>query len=114
VKEQHFLGSGVLAKQLRSQRKGMEDERERAGWGGGSQESKVCAKNAPQSESQHQMLGKALLTKKAQEKSLTSIEKSLMAGPNCQAGQGKESAAANLARHGSYRRGRLRKSVHAQ
>jgi hypothetical protein len=36
------------------------------------------------------MLGKTLLTKKAQEKSLTSIEQSLMAGPNCQAGVGGE------------------------
>jgi hypothetical protein len=29
------------------------------------------------------------LTKKAHEKSLMSIEQSLMAGPNCQAGRGK-------------------------
>jgi hypothetical protein len=35
------------------------------------------------------LLGKTLLTKKAHKKSLTSIEKSLMAGPNCQAGWGK-------------------------
>jgi hypothetical protein len=41
-------------------------------------------------------LGKMPLTKKAHEKSLTSIEQSLMAGPNCQAGQGKDGAAANL------------------
>jgi hypothetical protein len=36
------------------------------------------------------------LTKKAHHKSLTSIEQSLMAGPNCQAGRGKDGAAANL------------------
>jgi hypothetical protein len=42
------------------------------------------------------MLGKTLLTKKAQEKSLTSIEQSLMAGPNCQSGQGKDGAARSL------------------
>jgi hypothetical protein len=37
-----------------------------------------------------------LLAKKAHEKSLTSIEQSLMAGPNWQAGWGKDGAAANL------------------
>jgi hypothetical protein len=37
-----------------------------------------------------------LLTKKAHEKSLTSIEQSLMAGPNCQAGRGKDGTAAIL------------------
>jgi hypothetical protein len=42
------------------------------------------------------MLGKTLLTKKAHEKSLMSIEQSLMAGPNCQAGQGKDGTAAIL------------------
>jgi hypothetical protein len=42
------------------------------------------------------VFGKTLLTKKAQEKSLTSIEQSLMAGPNCQAGQGKDGTAVNL------------------
>jgi hypothetical protein len=36
------------------------------------------------------------LTKKVHEKSLTSIEQSLMAGPNCQAGQGKDGAAQSL------------------
>jgi hypothetical protein len=44
----------------------------------------------------YSLLGKMLLSKKAHEKSLTSIEQSLMAGPNCQAGQGKDGAAANL------------------
>jgi hypothetical protein len=45
----------------------------------------------------HQMLGKTLLTKKAHEKSLTSIEQSLiMSGPNCQAGWGKDGAAPSL------------------
>jgi hypothetical protein len=45
VREWHFLGSGVLVKQLSSQRKGMgvEREREREREGGGSRESKVSA-----------------------------------------------------------------------
>jgi hypothetical protein len=42
------------------------------------------------------MLGKMPLTKKAQEKSLTSIEQSLMAEPNCQASWGKDGTAVNL------------------
>jgi hypothetical protein len=42
------------------------------------------------------MLGKMPLTKKAHEKSLTSIEQSLVAGPNCQAGWGKDGSAAIL------------------
>jgi hypothetical protein len=36
------------------------------------------------------------LTKKAHEKSLTSIEQSLMAGPNCQAGWEKDGTAQSL------------------
>jgi hypothetical protein len=36
------------------------------------------------------MLGKTPLTKKVHEKSLTSIEQRLMAGPNCKAGRGKD------------------------
>jgi hypothetical protein len=42
------------------------------------------------------MLGKMPLSKKAHEKSLMSIEQSLMAGPNCQAGWGKDGAASSL------------------
>jgi hypothetical protein len=42
------------------------------------------------------LLGKTPLTKKAHEKSLTSIEQSLMAGSNCKAGWGKDGAAMNL------------------
>jgi hypothetical protein len=42
------------------------------------------------------MLGKTPLTKKAHEKSLTSIEQSLMAGANCQAGWRKDGAAVDL------------------
>jgi hypothetical protein len=42
------------------------------------------------------LLGKMPLTKKAHEKSLTSIQQSLMAGLNCQAVQGKDGTAANL------------------
>jgi hypothetical protein len=37
-----------------------------------------------------------LLTKKAHKKSLKSIEQSLMAGPNCQAGWGKDGTVVNL------------------
>jgi hypothetical protein len=43
-----------------------------------------------------EVLGKMPLTKKAHEKSLTSIEQNLMAGPNCQAGRGKDGAAQSL------------------
>jgi hypothetical protein len=39
------------------------------------------------------VLGKTPLSKKAHEKSLMSIEQGLMAGPNCQAGRGKDGAA---------------------
>jgi hypothetical protein len=42
------------------------------------------------------MLGKMLLTKKAHKKSLISIKQSLMAGPNCQAGWGKNGTVAIL------------------
>jgi hypothetical protein len=42
------------------------------------------------------MLGKMPLTKKGHEKNLMSIEQSLMAGPNCQAGLGKDGTAENL------------------
>jgi hypothetical protein len=42
------------------------------------------------------MLGKTPLTKKAHKKSLMSIEQGLMAGPNCQAGQGKDGTAPSL------------------
>jgi hypothetical protein len=42
------------------------------------------------------MLGKTLLIKKAHKKSLTSIEQSLMAGPNCQASREKDGIAQSL------------------
>jgi hypothetical protein len=42
------------------------------------------------------LLGKTPLSKKAHEKSLMSIEQGLMAGPNCQAGWGKDGAAPSL------------------
>jgi hypothetical protein len=52
------------------------------------------------------LLGKMPLTKKAHEKSLTSIEQSLMAGPNCQAGLGEKMVQQRFwARHGFYRKG---------
>jgi hypothetical protein len=73
-----------------------EREREKAGWGGEGQESKVSEGNSTQSESGHQMLGKRPLTKKGHEKSLTSIQQSLTAGPNCQAGWGKDGLAPSL------------------
>jgi hypothetical protein len=52
--------------------------------------------------------------KNAHEKSLKSIQQSLMAGPNCQAGRGKDVQQQIWARHGFYRRRSLRKLVHAQ
>jgi hypothetical protein len=60
------------------------------------------------------VLGKMLLTKKAQEKSLMSIEQSLMAGPNCQAGRGKDGAGLNLSKQWLLWKGRVRKLAHAQ
>jgi hypothetical protein len=42
------------------------------------------------------VLGKMPLSKKAHEKSLTSIEQCLMAGPHCQAGWGKDGTALSL------------------
>jgi hypothetical protein len=77
VREQHFLGSRVPAKQLRSWRKGMgvERERERVGWGGGDRESKVCDGSAPNLSHGTKMLGKMPLTKEAHEKSLMSKSK---------------------------------------
>jgi hypothetical protein len=99
VKEWRFLGSGVPVKQLRSRRKEMGIERERqreSGMDGGGRESKVSARNSTGSKSWHQMLGKTLLTKKAHKIRLMSIEQSLMAGPNCQAGWGKDGAAPSL------------------
>jgi hypothetical protein len=50
-------------------------ERERAGWGGGGQESKVSVRNAPDPSHSTKMLGKMPLTKKAHKKSLTSKRK---------------------------------------
>jgi hypothetical protein len=52
-----------LAKQLRSRRKGMGVERERAGWGGGELESKVSAGSAPDLSHGTKMLGKMLTRK---------------------------------------------------
>jgi hypothetical protein len=75
VREWCFLGLGVLAKQLRSWRKGMGVERERAVWGGGGRESKVSAGSAPDPSHGTKMLGKMPLTKKAHKKSLTSRSK---------------------------------------
>jgi hypothetical protein len=82
VREWHFLGSGVLVKQLRSR--------------GKARTSRSVPGTQPGPGFRHQMLGKTLLSKKAHEKSLTSIEQSLMAGPNCQAGWGKDGTAPSL------------------
>jgi hypothetical protein len=74
VREWCFLGSGVLAKQLRSQRKGMGVEREsRMGWGRPGEQSVPGAHLDPSHGTK--MLGKMLLTKKAHEKCLTSKSK---------------------------------------
>jgi hypothetical protein len=82
VREWYFLGSGVPVKQLRSRRKA------------GTASSVLGTQ--PNPGSQHQTLGKTPLSKKAHEKSLTSIEQSLMAGPNCQAGRGKDGTAPSV------------------
>jgi hypothetical protein len=82
VRECHFLRSGVLVKQLRSQRK--------AG------KARSVPGTQPDPGFQLQMLGKMPLSKKAHQKRLTSIEQGLMAGPNCQAGQGKDGTAPSL------------------
>jgi hypothetical protein len=66
------------------------------------------------SESRHQMLGKPPLTKKAHEKILTSIEQSLTAGPTARLAGEKMVQQRIWARRGFYRKGRLRKLVHAR
>jgi hypothetical protein len=78
VREWRFLGSGVPVKQLRSRRK--------------ARRARSVPGTQPDPRFRHQMLGKTPLSKKAHEKSLTSIEQGLMAGPNCQAGRGKDGA----------------------
>jgi hypothetical protein len=88
-------------------------ERERAGWGGGGQESKVSAGSAPNPSHGTKMLGKMPLTKKAHKKSHVQ-EQRLVAGPNHQAGQGKMVQHQLWARRGFFRKGRLRKLVHVQ
>jgi hypothetical protein len=47
VREQHFLATGIPAKQLWSWRKGMGGKRERVGWSGRGQGCKVSAGSAP-------------------------------------------------------------------
>jgi hypothetical protein len=69
VREWHFLGLEVLVKQLGSQRK--------AG------RARSVLRTQPNPRSRHQMLVKTPLSRKAHEKSLTFIEQSLMADPNC-------------------------------
>jgi hypothetical protein len=52
-----------------------ERERNRAGWEGGGQETKVSAGSAPDLSHSTKMLGKTPLTKKAHKKSLVSKSK---------------------------------------
>jgi hypothetical protein len=78
VREWRFLGLGFLVKQLRSWRK--------AGT------ARSVPGTQPDLGSRHQKrCSQRKLTRK-----LTSIEQSLMAGPNCQAGRGKDGAAQSL------------------
>jgi hypothetical protein len=58
VREWCFLGSGVPAKQLRSQRKGMGVERERAEWGWGRPGEQGQCQECTQYESRHQNVRK--------------------------------------------------------
>jgi hypothetical protein len=76
VREWRFLGSGVPAKELRSQRKGIgvERERERDGVGEAGRARSVPGVH-PDPSHGTKMLGKMPLTKKAHEKSLTSKSK---------------------------------------
>jgi hypothetical protein len=97
VREWHFLGSGVLAKQLRSQRKGMGVERQRErgmrwarlGEQGQCRECTLIQVTAPN-------VRKNAAHKESSGENLMSIQQSLIAGPNCQAGRGKDGAAENL------------------
>jgi hypothetical protein len=79
VRECHFLGSGVPAKQLRSWSEGMrvwrDRKRDRVGWEGRGWESKLSAGSAPNPSHGTKMLGKMPFTMKAHEKSLTSKNK---------------------------------------
>jgi hypothetical protein len=88
-------------------------ERERAGWGGGGRESKVSARSTTRSESLHQDVRKNAAHKESSREKSHIQEQSLMAGSNCQAGQGKMAQPRLWARQGFYRRGRLRKLAHA-
>jgi hypothetical protein len=72
-----------------------EKEREKEGVGEAGTARSVLGVH-PNPSHGTKILGKMPLTKKAHKKSLTSIEQSLMAGPNCQAGQGKDGAVQTL------------------
>jgi hypothetical protein len=89
-------------------------KRERVGWGGGGQESKVSARSTPQSESRHQNVRKNTTHKESSQEKSHVQEQGLMAGSNCQAGWGKMAQPRLWARSGFYRRGRLKKSAHAR
>jgi hypothetical protein len=56
------------------------------------------------------LLGKTPLTKKAHKKSLISIEQSLVTGPNCQAGRGKDGTAVNLGQAWLLQKGEVKEA----
>jgi hypothetical protein len=115
VREWRFLGSGFLAKQLRSGGREWElRERERAGWGGRGRESKVSAGSTPRSESQHQNIRKNTSHKESSQEKSHVQKQSLMAGLNHHAGRGNTAQHRLWARCGFYRRERLRKLAHVQ
>jgi hypothetical protein len=81
-----FSRMGVLAKQLRSQRKGMGVERERErGMGSGGQESKFSAGSPPHSKSWHLNVRKNVAHKESSQEKSHVQKQSLMSGLNCQA-----------------------------
>jgi hypothetical protein len=117
MREWYFLGSGF--QQSSSDPGGREwefgeTERKREGRMGGSWERKVSAGSAPQSQSQHQNVRKNATHKESSQEKSHVQEQSLMAGLSCQAAQGKMAQHRLWARRGFYRRGSLRKLVHAQ
>jgi hypothetical protein len=91
---------------------GVERERERNGVGETRRARSVPGVHPIQVT--NTMLGKTPLSKTAHEKKSHVQEQSSMAGLNCQAGQGKMAQHRLWARRGFYRRGMLRKLVHAR
>jgi hypothetical protein len=92
---------------------GVEREREsRMGWGSLGEQSQC--QECTQLESQHQNVRKNATHKESSREKSHIQEQSLMAGLNCQAGQGKMEQPRLWERPGFYRRGRLRKLVHVR